>query len=257
MKILDCNLTYGASNNGKPYKNCDTFAELLSAMETAGISGGLVKCRYSDTVGVNYGNGFAARDTADACKKGWSVRGVWALLPPYTNETPVPYDLPHELGKNNIGAVYLNPAVHRWVPSLLTLGETLSVLQDYRIPLLLNTASGVPMELTYRILQEFPRLTAIVADADCWPNARRLYPLAYEYENVYLDLSYVMDAGGVEDMVSRFGAEKLLFGTAFPERYPGSVLAVVRSADITETERELIFGGNLERLWKEAGTDDF
>ena len=253
MKILDCNLTYGATNNGRPYKNCDTFADLLAELGRAGIAGGLVKCRYSDTVGVNYGNAFAARDTAAASAQGCWMKGVWAVLPPETGETPPPEALPDEMRKHNIGAVYLNPAVHRYVPCRLTLGRTLSVLEERRVPVLLSTAGGVPMELIYKIMEAHPKLTAVVSDADCWPNARRLYPLAAAYENLRLDLSYVMDAGGVEDMAARFGAEKLLFGTAFPERYTGSVLATVRAAAITEDQRALIFGGNLERIVKEAG----
>ena len=56
-------------------------------------------------------------------------------------------------------------------------------------------------------------------------------------------------------MTARFGAEKLLFGTAYPERYTGSMLAVVRAAAVTEAQRALIFGGNLERIVKEADFD--
>ncbi|MBQ5973994.1 MAG: amidohydrolase family protein, partial [Oscillospiraceae bacterium] len=232
--ILDCNLTYGAANDGKPYRGCDTFAELTAELDRAGIDGGLVRCRYSDTVGVRYGNGFAARDTRQAADAGRWMRGVWAVLPPDTGETPSPAELPSEMARHNIAAVYINPEAHRFQPDPITLGETFEVLQQRRIPLILSTANGVPMELIYRILRDFPRLTAIVADQYNWPNGRRLYPLANHYENLYLDLSYIMDAGGVEDMTRRFGAERLLFGTAFPERYTGSMLAVVRAAGVTE-----------------------
>ena len=243
--ILDCNLTYGATNNGEPYRNCDTFDELLAELRRAGIGGGLVRCRYSDTVGVNYGNGFAARDTARGTAEGFWMRGVWAALPPFTGETPAPEALPAAMAAHNIAAVYLSPRTHRYQPDPITLGPVLGVLEERRIPVFLETENGVPMELIYRIMRAFPRLTAIVGDSDCWPNARRLYPLAATYENLRLDLSYVMDAGGVEDMTARFGAEKLLFGTAFPARYTGSMLAVVRAAAIPETDREKIFGGNL------------
>ena len=255
MEILDCNLTYGAVNNGKPFRNCDTFAELLAETDRAGISGGLVKCRYSDTVGVNYGNRFAAKDVAAAREKGLPFWGVWAALPPYTDETPAPEELPGEMQKNNVAAVYLAPGTHRYVPDRLTLGRLLGVLQERKIPVILNTANGVSMELIYKIMAAFPKLAAVVGDCDCWPNARRLYPLAYEYENLRTDLSFVMDAGGVEDMTRRFGAEKLLFGTAFPARYTGSMLAVVRAADISENEKEMIFGKNLRQMITEACYD--
>ena len=127
--------------------------------------------------------------------------------------------------------------------------------QERKIPVILNTSLGLSMEQIYGVMKAFPRLTAIVGDFDCWPNARRLYPLAASFENLHLDLSFVMDAGGVEDMVARFGAEKLLYGSAFPARYTGSMLAVLRSAAISEADRALIFGGNLERLVKGGESD--
>ena len=252
MKILDCNLTYGASINGTPPHGCDTFADLTAELDRTGISGGLVRCRYSDTVGVNYGNETLARDLIKGREAGYNLYGVWAALPPFTGETPAPEVLPAAMRQNGIAAVYLAPAVHRYEPARLTLGPLVEVLQQRRIPVILNTALGVSMPQIYTLLEAFPRLTAVIGDSDCWPNARRLYPLASVYPNVHLDLSYVMDAGGVEDTVSRFGAEKLLFGTAFPDRYTGSMLAVVRAARVSEAERSLIFGGNLERLIKEA-----
>ena len=48
-------------------------------------------------------------------------------------------------------------------------------------------------------------------------------------------------------------SNKLLFGTAFPYRYTGSMLAVARSADISESDREKIFGLNLIKMLEEAG----
>lgn len=253
MKILDCNLNFGATNNGEPYQNCDTFAELLEELGRCGIGGGLVRCGYSSTVGVNYGNDFVARCVKSEEAKKFDLYGVWAVLPPYTDETPKLEDLPAAMKENRIGAVYLSPRTHRYELNALTMGETLDVLQQKKIPVLLNTANGIWMDQIYRVMAEFPGLTAVVADQDCWPNARRLYPLAYHYENLRLDLSYVMDAGGVEDMTARFGEEKLVFGTAFPYRYTGSMLAVVRSAAISDGAREKIFGGNLEKMLEEAG----
>ena len=40
-----------------------------------------------------YGNAFASRDTAKANEQGFFTRAVWALVPPFTGETPLPKDL--------------------------------------------------------------------------------------------------------------------------------------------------------------------
>ncbi len=250
MKILDCNLFYGASINGEPYRGCDTFEELEAEAQRCGIDGGLVRCIYSNAAGVEYGNRCVRNEIQMRRESGWY--GVWAALPPYTNETPKPENLHKEMKENKIGAIYIDPVSHRYILDPLSLGEVFAAAQEKKIPVILSTCCGVPMEKIYKIMKDFPHLTAIINDGDCWPNGRKIYPLLSNYKNIYLDLSYVMDAGGVEDMVSRFGAGKLLFGTGFPSRYTGSMLSVVRSAQISESEKEMIFGKNLENLLREA-----
>ena len=250
MKILDCNLFYGASINGEPYRGCGTFELLEAEALRCGIDGGLVRCLYSSTTGVEYGNSCVKNEISKRKTQDWY--GVWAVLPPYTDETPKPADLHKEMKENKIGAVFIDPVSHRYILDPLSMGEVFEAVQEQRIPVILSTCCGVPMEKIYGIMKDFPQMTAIINDGDCWPNGRKLYPLLANYKNLYLDLSYVMDAGGVEDMVSRFGAEKLLFGTGFPSRYTGSMLSVVRSAQISDGEKELIFGKNLERVLKEA-----
>jgi predicted TIM-barrel fold metal-dependent hydrolase len=44
------------------------------------------------------------------------------------------------------------------------------------------------------------------------------------------------------------GAEKVLFGSDYPVMSQARVLAEMRTADISEKERELILGGNARRL---------
>lgn len=250
MKIFDCNLFYGASINGEPYCGCDTFELLEKEASRCGIDGGLVRCLYSTAAGVDYGNKFVADDIAKRAGSDWY--GVWAALPPFTSETPPPEQLYDEMKKQKIGAIFLDPGAHRYVLNSLTMGDVFCAAQEKKIPVILSTCNNIPIEKIYEIMKDFPSLTVIMNDGDCWPNGRKLYPLLYNYERFYLDLSYVMDAGGIEDMVGRFGAERLLFGTGFPSRYTGSMLAVLRAAEIDKKSRELIMGRNLERILEEA-----
>jgi len=248
MKVLDCNMYYGATPKATPYSPCNTFKELCDHMRRSGINGGLVTSQYSNTVGVVYGNEEVARMVQSKEAEDLALYGMWACIPPYTNEIPSPEELPAEMKKNKIGAIYLSPVEHRFVPNRISIGPYMEVAQEKKIPVFLNTHNGISLAEIADLMEKYPKLTAVVGDTYCWPNARRLYPLVYNFENLCLDLSFVMDDQGVEDMTRRFGAEKILFGTSFPERYPGSVMAMVRAAEIKEEERELIFGGNLERL---------
>ena len=102
MKILDCNLCFGAPINGIPYKSCDSFEKLLEETDRCGISGGLVRCLYSNTVGVEYGNRFVSEEIKRLGNP--DFKAVWAVLPPFTGETPDPEGLPSRMAENNVGA---------------------------------------------------------------------------------------------------------------------------------------------------------
>lgn len=223
------------------------MSELRAELDRSGINGGLVRCRYSSTVGVQYGNTMLARDLT-AEEHDIALWGVWAILPSCTGELPPAQVLPEQMKAQRIAAVYLDPVSHRYLPDRVSVGDYLDMAQQCRIPVLLNTALGMTMEQIAGILENFPKLTAILGAEYPWPNGRYLYPLAYHYENVFLDLAYCMDSFGIEDMTKRFGAERILFGSAYPNHYTGSAMAMVRAAQISEEERKLIFGENLIKL---------
>jgi len=54
--------------------------------------------------------------------------------------------------------------------------------------------------------------------------------------------------GGIRDFVRKYGADRLLFGTAFPDWNPGGPVLMLTQADITNKEREMIASGNIERI---------
>jgi predicted TIM-barrel fold metal-dependent hydrolase len=79
-------------------------------------------------------------------------------------------------------------------------------------------------------------------------NNRNLYPLLAKLPNLYIETAGLNVHHGIEDVCRRFGAERLLFGSGYPIRSMGGALLQTRSADIDESEREMIASGNLRRL---------
>jgi predicted TIM-barrel fold metal-dependent hydrolase len=69
------------------------------------------------------------------------------------------------------------------------------------------------------------------------------------YPNLYVDVSgFDPERGIVESAVQSLGAERVLFGSDAPGRNYAAQLAKVLYADITESERSLVLGGNAARL---------
>ena len=62
---------------------------------------------------------------------------------------------------------------------------------------------------------------------------------------------YELD-GGIEDICRVYGAERLLLGTNFPDAPMGAAILTLLHADISDADRELIAGGNLNRILQEV-----
>ena len=71
--------------------------------------------------------------------------------------------------------------------------------------------------------------------------------------NVYFEMSHAQPWGKeqLECAVKVLGADHIIFGTSYPVRKEWLLEgpAFVRSLDITEEEKDLILGGNAQRLY--------
>jgi predicted TIM-barrel fold metal-dependent hydrolase len=80
--------------------------------------------------------------------------------------------------------------------------------------------------------------------------ARLMYPLLEKRPNVFFDLSRFADYGIVEEIVAKFGAGRLLFGSGMPFLNPGAAITYVCYAEIAEKDKRMILSGNWERMEK-------
>ena len=77
----------------------------------------------------------------------------------------------------------------------------------------------------------------------------RAIEIAKHYPNIYMDTaSSQIDMGYVEALVEGVGAERVVFGTDLPLIDPFFGLAKITGADLTEEQKDLILGKNIQRL---------
>jgi hypothetical protein len=77
---------------------------------------------------------------------------------------------------------------------------------------------------------------------------RFFYPLLERYPNFHLELHNLNVYLGIEDMVERFGAEHLVFGSCMPVNDPNTSQMMVTAARIDEQAKKQIAHGNLQGL---------
>jgi hypothetical protein len=180
---------------------------------------------------------------------------VWVVMPEHTDELPPPRTLVHEMLDAGVHMARMFPATnlsgHRFSLADWSVGGLLTELAAHRIPLVLDfklfRRDEPPWDSIVDICERHPALPVVLVDVQ-GRNNRNLYPLLAKLPNLYIETAGLNVHHGIEDVCRRFGAERLLFGSGYPIRSMGGALLQTRSADIDESEREMIASGNLRRL---------
>ena len=97
------------------------------------------------------------------------------------------------------------------------------------------------------LLTREPDLRLVVCSVG-YRELRVLLPLLERHANLACDLSYFAAHQGVEVVVRRFGAERLVFGTGTPGAEAAGAVACLAWAEIDDAARAAIGAGNAERL---------
>jgi predicted TIM-barrel fold metal-dependent hydrolase len=247
MRFFDCNVFIGQPMRPELLLPAATAETLLAEMDRAGVERALVWHIAQHDTSVQEGN----RLLREAIRPHPRLVGCWALLPAHTRELPPPEAFFRAMREANVRALRIFPSAHGYLANAVALGEWLTPLAARRIPLLVSVKRGLDWPAVYGLLADCPTLTCIICDHGCWGQDRYFRPLLARYPNVYIDSAQYFLDGGLEALVSDYGAHRLLFGSGFPESHFGGMMLALRHARIPEEAKAAIAWGNLERLLEE------
>ncbi len=135
-----------------------------------------------------------------------------------------------------------------------------SLMEELEIPLLFHSGYdiglGCPIHCTplmiKNVAEAFPRLQIIAAHFGGYGMWKDSLELLCNKENVYFDTAFSigLDASTAEDLISKKGAEKILFASDCPWDSPKRTFDFINSLKINDYEKELIYGKNAQDLLK-------
>lgn len=122
-----------------------------------------------------------------------------------------------------------------------------SALSDRRMPLYIDSNIVSQRELA-DLAGRFPKLPMIYAQIS-YREQRTLLPLLENFLNVFISIGNPYNVHmGIEQVVEKVGATRLLFGTGFPSAEQAAAVTYLMYADVSQEEKQLIGSGNMERL---------
>ena len=259
MKLFDSNACFGMDMVNHECVNHENFIvmekvdiaetaeELVAEMDYIGIEKAVVWHRAQYDQDPTAGN----KKLIDG------IQGVverlipsWVILPDITDSEYAPNIFFDEMKKNGVKALRAYPEQNRYILCDVTMGEQLGLLSELKIPLYLSPMFG--FEMVYNVMEEFANLTVILSNIGWWPSLRQVLPLVRRYPNFYFETGDFSQPHGFEDVCSKLGSERMLYGTNFPTNSMAGSAYTLLKAKISEEDRENIAHRNLERLLSEV-----
>jgi predicted TIM-barrel fold metal-dependent hydrolase len=247
MEFFDCNVYFGLPSV-RPIVPVASTTQLLEAMDRAGVQKALVYHIAQHDHAPRLGN----KLLAETIQKQPRLVGCWTIQPNQAHEFPPPDVFFSQMKQAGVSALRAFPDSHRFLVNAVSMGDILSAMTAHRIPLILSVMKGVGWRDIYQLMSEFPELVCIVCDHGCWGEDRMFRPLIERYSHFYVDTARYLLDGGIEALVTDYGARRLLFGSGFPDSYMGGMMMAIKHAQIPLAAKVAIASGNLERILGEV-----
>lgn len=77
-------------------------------------------------------------------------------------------------------------------------------------------------------------------------------PLLETYPNIKVELAGYWVPEGIKDLAEKYGADRLVYGSAFPFYNHGNGMLQIRHSGLTDAENALIAGLNIKKMLEEA-----
>jgi predicted TIM-barrel fold metal-dependent hydrolase len=252
--VFDCHL-HCPSEQGEDwqwYKVTHNFGDFVDYLDKTGVQKGIINSQRSYGAlpeEFKAGNREVARYVE---KYRGRFLGACVVNPQYIEEALREIEYCH----NQLGFVWVGELCNYMVPYQYSIPEFDQLVEQVirlNMVLALHTEQG---EMEY-IARKFPGATIAFAhfgDDHEYEDIFKRIDLVAQNPNFYLDTSgYGHDRVGVlEYAVKSIGPDRVLFGSDFSINDPGTVMARIQNAFLTNEQKKKIFSGNLQDLLKKV-----
>ena len=237
---------------GRPLESAFTTVTGLDNLKAALLHYDIRRAVLSHTLGINCGADEGNRAVTEAAQADDMFVAAATLVPELASGRGW-LALLRNLIARRVRLVRLFPATHNFLLAGEYLGGMLEALAQLRLPLLVwQTQTTWPA--IARICEQYPALRVVVEGTGrkLFYDDRIYYPLLARHPNLCLETHNLVNYLGLDDLVSRFGSERFLFGSFFPHLDPNSAAMLLTHGDMEPQDRQNIAHGNLDRMLAEV-----
>ena len=240
MILYDCNAMLGrwvTADTGD-----GTVAALTKTLDRYGIAAAVVAHTAAWRHDPATGNAQLLTELAGQTR----LLPAWVGLPDSCGEVPPPAEFVAAARRYGVAAIRLYPADHGYRLTGSDCAALLDALTAARLPVLIDADQASYAEIE-AVAAARPELPVVV----CRTGYRALRELAGVFSrtsNVRVDLSYLGSHLGLEWLVERYGAHRVLFGTGWPLRDPADAVTRLLWSELSDADAARVGADNLAEL---------
>ena len=243
--LFDVNGSFGCPATARPMYR--TPADLLGQMDRLGIGRSIVFHIGARDYNPRWGNQQLLAELATTSDR---LVPAFVIGPSLLYERGAMAELQQAFAARQVRAIRLCPATLRY--ALAQVEPILAELAAHKPVVLVDRFELLAPDDLRVLAERFPQL-AFIYTQTMWPHFGTVLDLMRRRENILADTSWLHQRGGVEMLIEKFGAHRVVFG-AGPRAHNGASIAELMDIPIAAADRERIAHGNLEhRLGLAAG----
>lgn len=250
MKVIDINCMLGTWPSEKLRFSDSTG--LLKEMDSYNISTGIA---FSSIAlwSPERGNQLIKEAAADSNGR---VKASYILDPIlYRSDMEGKNSLLNKIRKEKPSAVKLYPNRNCFTLDSFYCGEFLEILNELSIPVLFDADQAPSFDKLPDLARTYKNIKFIIL-RHSMNRVRYTIPIIKKLDNIYFDTSVMVDTGVIQEIVNRYGSDKLLFGSGMPFYVPAGALALILYSRISECDKEKILSLNWENIERGIRYDD-
>ena len=242
MRIIDINCMIGSwPAKQRQFREPDT---LIAEMDKYRLDS-CVAYHSMSLWSTQRGNALTRQMSMDSAGR---IKSCYVLEPNLgSSEMPEAEALLKQLSEEKPAAVRLLPKTKNYRVDEFYCGELLEVINELKLPVLFAAEENPGFECLPLLAKAYPGIKFILLRHG-FKDSRYLLPLIKKLDNIYLETGMMVDTGLIEEIVDKYGSEKLLFGSGLPFFVPAGALSLILYARIKDEDKENILGRNWLRL---------
>jgi predicted TIM-barrel fold metal-dependent hydrolase len=251
LRFLDVNCLVGPYYNPGPGQDWSVEA-LVRQMAALGI----VEACPSATLGRDYAPDDANRWLAEHVPASERLHPAWTVAPHHTGECARPAELIEQLRGHRVPMLRLFLAPTGFWPrlELPLFAELFDVLDEHRIPVLVDhTDTALPSVTDLdALLRTWPHLPLILSVPKVVQHERLFYFLWERHRNFFVDLPGFQGLCSIDAVVTRFGPNRLVYGSRSPYFTPLQTMLQLIYSDVDESAKRAIAGETMRQMLREV-----